>query len=99
MNVGMLIFFFVGIFGVATTVVVLHKLTKKGDISDHIHALVVSVGLGATWMITPFAAFLVPGGHLDTGFAVFWVVHSLIVSIILYGGDRIYIRNRVKKSR
>ena len=87
------IFLIVGSFGIVSTIMLLRKV-PKADSSNHIHALILSMGLGLTWMIAPLSSIFYSAQHLDTKFVVFWVGHSFFVMVLLYIFDRTYLRSK-----
>jgi hypothetical protein len=93
-NMATLIFLLGGSCGIVLTITILHKVQKVG-VGDHIHALILSIGLGLTWMIAPLLSIAISGSqNINIGFVIFWVAHSLFVAVLLYIFDRLYLRSK-----
>lgn len=92
------IFLLVGSCGIVSTIMLLHKMQKTGIQQDHLHAVILSLGLGLTWMIAPLLSIMISASwRMKTGFVIFWVAHSLFVMVLIYIFDRIYLRSKRHK--
>jgi hypothetical protein len=89
----MALFVFFGGLGISLTVIILYRANKQGNLSHHQHALIVSIGMGITWMVAPLVVLMAPLIQKgEYGFIYFWIGHSLIIAIALYFVDRLYLR-------
>ncbi len=89
----MIIFTITGGLGILFTALLIYRANKKGGLSHHRHALTVSIGLGLTWMIAPVVPFLVSATHIaDNGLIMFWIGHSVLITMALYIFDRLYLK-------
>ena len=85
-----LMFIILGSIGNILTVILLYQFTRRANISNHEHALILSIGLGLTWFVAPMAAFSVSGKNSD--FVLLLLANSVFVALLLYALDRLFLR-------
>jgi uncharacterized membrane protein len=91
----MMLFIISGSLGIILTILIVYRIVKRKNFSHHHHALAVSVGMGLTWMVAPLTSFLAPNsGYPEKGFVIFWISHSVVVGVVLYIADRVYLKKK-----
>ena len=93
------IFIIVAGVGILSTVLILKKNLDTGSLSHHRHAMILSLGFGATVGISFFASLLASGsnGEFNQFIIVFGTMLSVVWMILMYLISRLLLKLRNKK--
>ena len=93
------VFIIVASTGIITTVLTLRKNIDTGNLSDHRHAMILSLGLGATVALSFFAALLAPGANVNFNMIIFilGLIHAVVWVALTYVITRLLLNLRRKE--
>lgn len=93
-----IVFIIVAGVGILSTVLILRKNLDTGDLSHHCHAMILSLGFGATVALSFFASLLIPGSYvrLDQFIIMFGALLAVVWVILMYLFTRLLLNLRRK---
>jgi hypothetical protein len=94
-----IVFIIVAGTGIVTTVLILRKNLDAARLSHHRHAMIISLGFGATAALSFFASLLAPGANVkfDMFIVIFGLIHAVVWIILMYIVTRFLLNLRRNK--
>jgi hypothetical protein len=80
--------------GLISTVVILRNAQAKGQLSHHLHALILASGLGITIMLSFFLPLMAAGIRPSALVGMSGILHSILWFFLAYTSDRLFLKLR-----